>query len=36
LIETLKELVREYDEYITDLAIHLCEKLAENYVTIMG
>lgn len=36
LIETLKELVREYDEYITDLAVHLCDKLAENYVNLMG
>ncbi len=36
LIETLKELVREYDEYITDLAVHLCEKLAENYINMMS
>lgn len=28
--------MREYDEYITDLAVHLCDKLAENYVNLMG
>ncbi len=36
LIETLKELIREYDENITELAVHLCDKLAENYVNLMG
>lgn len=36
LIETLKELVREYDEYITPYAINLCEKLGETYIEVMS
>lgn len=35
LIESLKELVREFDDHITPYAVNLCEKLSENYIEMM-
>lgn len=36
LVETLKALVKEYDDEVAPYAVGLCEKLGESYITIMG